>query len=54
MTGRPAVLAEVAARIPRFDRPVLVAVDGVDGAGKTCFGDEVSTCRLPRCRTEAC
>lgn len=42
MTGRPAVLAEVAARIPRLDRPVLVAVDGVDGAGKTCFGDELA------------
>lgn len=42
MTSRASVLAEVAARVPRPDRPVLVAVDGVDGAGKTWFGDELA------------
>ncbi len=33
------VLAAVAARVPAPDRPVLVAVDGADGAGKTEFAD---------------
>lgn len=42
MTSRASVLAEVAARVPRLDRPVLVAVDGVDGSGKTWFGDELA------------
>ena len=42
MTARSSVLAEVAGRVPRPDRPVLVAVDGVDGAGKTWFGDELA------------
>ncbi len=32
------VLAAVATRVP-LDRPVLVAVDGADGAGKTRFAD---------------
>lgn len=33
------VLAHVAAKVPAHDRPVLVAVDGADGAGKTVFAD---------------
>jgi uridine kinase len=40
--ARLAVLDEVASRIPVLDRPVLVAVDGVDGAGKTTFADELA------------
>ena len=40
--ARQAVLAEVASRIPLPDRPVLVAVDGVDGSGKTTFADELA------------
>lgn len=44
--ARAAVLAEVADRLPRPGRPVLVAVDGVDGAGKTTFADELAAvCR---------
>jgi uridine kinase len=39
--ARRAVLAEVASRIPLLERPVLVAVDGVDGSGKTTFADEL-------------
>lgn len=39
--ARRAVLAEVATRIPLLERPVLVAVDGVDGSGKTTFADEL-------------
>lgn len=30
-------ITELAGRVPRLSRPVLVAVDGVDGAGKTTF-----------------
>ncbi len=40
--SRRAVLDRVAAAVPAadaLDRPVLVAVDGVDGAGKTTFAD---------------
>jgi uridine kinase len=33
------VHAAVATRVPTLDRPVLVAVDGADGAGKTKFAD---------------
>jgi uridine kinase len=40
--ARREVLAEVASRIPLLDRPVLVAVDGVDGSGKTTFADELA------------
>lgn len=40
--ARRAVLLEVASRIPSLDRPVLVAVDGVDGSGKTTFADELA------------
>ena len=39
---REDVLEEVAARIPVLGRPVLVAVDGVDGSGKTTFADELA------------
>ncbi|HEX6246810.1 MAG TPA: uridine kinase [Nocardioidaceae bacterium] len=40
--ARQEVLAAVASRIPLLGRPVLVAVDGVDGAGKTTFADELA------------
>ncbi len=43
--GRAAVLREVAAALPdsrALGRPVRVAVDGVDGAGKTTFADELA------------
>ncbi len=33
------LLEQVADRVPVLDRPVLVAVDGADGAGKTRFAD---------------
>ena len=33
------VLAHIAGKVPAPDRPVLVAVDGADGAGKTLFAD---------------
>jgi uridine kinase len=36
------VLHAVAARVSTLDRPALVAVDGVDGAGKTVFADELA------------
>jgi uridine kinase len=36
------VLASLAARIPRPGRPVLVAVDGADGAGKTTLADDLA------------
>lgn len=46
MTGlRDEVLREVAAALPdpaALGRPVRVAVDGVDGAGKTTFADELA------------
>lgn len=44
-TQRDAVLAAVAAAVPdpvTLGRPVRVAVDGVDGAGKTWFCDELA------------
>ena len=37
-----AVLDHVAARLPDPDRPVLVTVDGADGAGKTVFADALA------------
>ena len=38
-----AFFAELAGRVPdRGDAPVLVAVDGVDGAGKTVFADQLA------------
>jgi uridine kinase len=33
------VMAEIAALLPAAGRPVLVAIDGADGAGKTTFAD---------------
>jgi len=36
------VLLSVAEQVPAPGRPVLVAVDGVDGAGKTTFADELA------------
>ena len=39
---RAEVLAELADAVPRLDRPVLVAVDGADGAGKTLLADELA------------
>ncbi|MEO6511597.1 MAG: hypothetical protein ABIO16_11445, partial [Nocardioides sp.] len=39
---RLAVLARVADGLPDLDRPVLVVVDGADGAGKTWFADDLA------------
>ncbi|CAM3760249.1 uridine kinase [Deinococcus frigens] len=46
MKARQTVLEELAARLDaQSARPVLrVAVDGVDGAGKTTFADELAAC----------
>jgi uridine kinase len=42
MTGRQQVLTELAYHIVRLspDRIIRVAVDGVDGAGRTTFANE--------------
>jgi uridine kinase len=46
VVGRPALLAELAARLaagaPSRGRPLLVGVDGADGAGKTTLADELA------------
>jgi uridine kinase len=39
---RERLLAEVAEAVPRPGRPVLVAVDGADGSGKTTFADDLA------------
>ena len=39
---RRAVLAEVGDALPDLDRPLLVVVDGADGAGKTWFADDLA------------
>jgi uridine kinase len=39
---RLAVLAGVAEALPDLDRPLLVAVDGGDGAGKTRFAEDLA------------
>ena len=39
---RRAVLARVVAGLPDSDRPLLVVVDGADGAGKTWFADDLA------------
>ena len=39
---RAVVLELLAARVGALPRPALVAVDGVDGAGKTTFADELA------------
>lgn len=41
--ARRAVLERVAAAVPSLGRPVLVVVDGADGAGKTWFADDLAT-----------
>jgi uridine kinase len=45
-TGQPAarrdLLLQVAQQIPVSRRPLLVAIDGADGSGKTTFGDELA------------
>ncbi len=43
MNVRRAVIAHVADAIPHPQRPLLVVIDGVDGAGKTTFADELAT-----------
>ncbi len=43
--ARLAVLRQVAARVPdprTLGRPVLVGIDGMDGAGRTTFADELA------------
>ena len=45
-----AVLSTVAARVPSPRRPVLVAVDGADGAGKTEFADALGAALTERGR----
>ena len=47
---RLAVLARVADALPDLDRPLLVAVDGGDGAGKTWFADELAALLAERGR----
>ena len=47
---RLAVLARVADALPDLDRPLLVAVDGGDGAGKTWFADDLATLLAERDR----
>jgi uridine kinase len=42
MTERDAVLRRVAEAVPRSTAPVLVAVDGVDGAGKSVFAGHLA------------
>ena len=42
MTDAAAVLARVAAMLPDVERPVLVGIDGPDGAGKTTFADALA------------
>jgi uridine kinase len=39
---RRAVLDQVVEWLPDLDRPLLVAVDGADGAGKTTFADDLA------------
>lgn len=50
---RRAVLKQVAAAIPRSraDEPVRVAVDGVDGSGKTVFADQLAGVLIAAGRT---
>ncbi|AEE45245.1 uridine kinase [Cellulomonas fimi] len=49
---RASVLAALAARVPpAAGRPVLVGVDGVDGAGKTVLADELATVLRAQGRT---
>lgn len=48
---RADLLGRVADDIGPAGRPLLVAVDGVDGAGKTCFADELAGVLAARGRT---
>ena len=41
--GRSAALAWLVARIRQRTGRTMVAIDGVDGAGKTTFADELAT-----------
>jgi uridine kinase len=47
---RLAVLARVVDALPDVDRPLLVAVDGGDGAGKTWFADDLASVLADRGR----
>jgi uridine kinase len=47
---RRAVLARVADALPDLDRPLLVAIDGGDGAGKTWFADDLAALLADRDR----
>ena len=47
---RLAALARVADALPDHDRPLLVVVDGGDGAGKTWFADDLATVLTERDR----
>jgi uridine kinase len=40
---RARVLADVADRVATLARPALVAIDGVDGVGKTVLADDLAT-----------
>ncbi len=42
MCEREVLLARIWSRVPAPGRPVLVAVDGPDGAGKTTFADALA------------
>lgn len=42
MTARTRVLADLADRVATLARPALVAIDGVDGVGKTVLGDDLA------------
>ena len=41
--ARHAVLARVADAVPDLGRPLLVVIDGGDGAGKTWFADGLAS-----------
>ena len=43
-------LASLTATTPVLERPILVAVDGVDGSGKTTFADLLATAYIDRGR----
>lgn len=43
-------IASLAATTPVLERPTLVAVDGVDGSGKTTFAEGLATAYTDRGR----
>ncbi len=47
MDPRETVVAHVAGPLPDVRRPLLVAVDGPDGVGKTPFADELADGAAP-------